>query len=85
MSCDEVIRRTTNLAVPTPPSPSDKTSYILLGVLNCLLFGIGMIVIGAMKSDVPDVLIGVFQLIIPFVGWAWALVWGILIVMKALQ
>ncbi|KFH17526.1 putative transmembrane protein [Toxoplasma gondii MAS] len=85
MSCDEVIRRTTSLAVPTPPSQNEKLSYILLGILNCFLFGVGMIVLGAMKNDTPDVLIGVFQLVIPFVGWVWAVIWGVLIVLKALK
>ncbi|PHJ25682.1 transmembrane protein [Cystoisospora suis] len=85
MSCDEVLRRMTNLEVPTPPSANDKTTYILLGVLNCLIFGLGMIIIGAMKNDTVDLLTGVFQLILPFVGWVWGLIWGILIVMKAVQ
>lgn len=44
-----------------------------------------MIVLGALKNDTPDILIGVFQLLIPFVGWIWAIIWGVLMVLRALQ
>lgn len=85
MALDEIVNRTLHLAAPTPPSANDKVMYIILGVLNCFLFGIGMIVIGAMTNDIPNILMGVLQLVIPFVGWVWAVVWGILIVMAALK
>lgn len=81
--CNTILDRFTRLEVPTPPSADDKAMYILLGVVNCLIFGLGMIIIGAMKNDMADLLTGVLQLCLPFVGWLWGLVWGILICIKA--
>ena len=81
--CDTILNRLKALEVPTPPAAGDKTLYLILGVLNCLLFGIGMIIIGAISGDTANLLIGVLQLLLPFVGWLWAIVWGVLIVMKA--
>ena len=76
--------RLTALEVPTPPSANDKTLYLLLGILNCFIFGLGMIIIGAMTKDNANLLIGVIQLILPFVGWIWGLVWGVLIILRAI-
>ncbi|KAL8449986.1 hypothetical protein Emed_002727 [Eimeria media] len=82
--CDTIMNRLRALEVPTPPTASDKSLYLLFGILNCFIFGLGMIIIGAMSGDNATLLIGVMQLIIPFVGWIWAVVWGILIIMRAL-
>ena len=67
--CDTIMSRLTALEVPTPPSANDKSLYLLLGILNCLIFGLGMIIIGAMSNDTATLLMGVMQLLLPFVGW----------------
>lgn len=77
------MNRLTGLQVPTPAA-NDKSKYLLLGILNCFLFGVGMIIIGAMSGDNADLLIGVLQLLLPFVGWIWAVVWGVLLVVRSL-
>lgn len=85
MSFDELIHRTTTFTVPTPPSADQKVTYVLLGVLNCILFGVGMMVIGCITNDTVSILIGLFQLVLPFVGWVWAIIWGVLIVLRSTQ
>lgn len=75
--CDEIIDHTKNLK--TPPVKNDMTGlFIFLAILNCFFFGWGVIIAGAMNGDMADVCIGLMQLLIPFVGWIWAIVWGIL-------
>lgn len=76
----ELIRRVESLEVPRPPSPKENLLYVLLGVLNCLFFGIGMIIIGFLQADTNNIMVGVLQLLIPFAGWIWAVVWGAMIV-----
>ena len=76
--------RLTGLEVPTPPSAEEKSKYLLFGILNCLIFGLGMIIIGAMTGDNANLLIGVLQLLLPFVGWVWGVVWGVLIILRSL-
>ncbi|EEA06398.1 uncharacterized protein CMU_008900 [Cryptosporidium muris RN66] len=78
-----VIERFKSMSTPMP-SVTDKGKYVLLGIFNCILFGVGMIIIGVMNNDAPDIVTGILQLCIPFVGWIWAIVWGILIVSRSL-
>lgn len=42
-----------------------------------------MIIIGFLENDTANMMIGVLQLLLPVVGWIWAVVWGILIILKA--
>ena len=81
--CNTILNRLKALEVPTPPSANDKSLYLIFGILNCFIFGLGMIIIGAMSGDNANLLIGVMQLLLPFVGWIWGVVWGILIIMRA--
>jgi len=84
MACEnmkEMIRRTKALEVPVT---GDATINVVMGILNCFFFGIGMIVLGAMNSDCVDILIGIHQLVGVVIGWIWAIVWGILIVVRNL-
>lgn len=76
--CDEALSKTTGLQTP---SGLDRTMQIVLGVLNCFFFGVGVIIAGCLANDMADVLIGVAQLLLPFVGWVWAIIWGILMVL----
>jgi hypothetical protein len=57
------------------PSHADKTLTIICGVVNLFFFGVGVMILGALNNDFADVLIGLMQLFIPFVGWIWAIVW----------
>jgi len=72
--CNEAISKTTNLTVPNVQS---RGLEVCLGITNCFFFGIGTIIAGFMANDLADVLIGVGQLFIPFVGWIWSIVWGV--------
>ncbi len=65
-------------------TPGQGMIAVILGFINCFLFGIGVIVAGALEGDVADIIIGVLQLVIPFVGWVWAMVWGVLMVIRGL-
>jgi hypothetical protein len=49
-------------------------------LVNFLFFGIGTIVAGFIAYDLSDVLIGLGQLFIPFVGWLWSIAWGVLMI-----
>ncbi|PFH33763.1 hypothetical protein BESB_079790 [Besnoitia besnoiti] len=80
----EILFRLTTLQTPAAPtSRLAKLAYCLLALLNCILFGIGMIVIGIFETDATDILIGILQLILPLVGWIWAVVWGVIMITKA--
>lgn len=57
----------------------------LLGLLNCIVFGVGVLVAGIINGDMADVLIGVLQLVLPFVGWIWALMWGVLMILECFE
>ncbi|CBZ50090.1 hypothetical protein NCLIV_005660 [Neospora caninum Liverpool] len=83
MSFSEIGQRAWYLTVPEPPSAKDRLAYGLLGLLNCFFFGLGVIILGFIENDASTMMIGVLQLLLPIVGWVWAVVWGVLIVLKA--
>ncbi|PHJ25143.1 transmembrane protein [Cystoisospora suis] len=83
MSVSEICQRTIHFRVPVAPSGKERVTYALLGLLNCVFFGLGMIIIGFLENDTNNMMIGVLQLLLPVVGWIWAVVWGILIMLKA--
>eukprot|EP00977_Amphora_coffeiformis_P019794 scaffold7453_cov177-Amphora_coffeaeformis.AAC.12 len=72
-TCDNVVSYTKNLTVP---KPGEDWMRILLGVLNFFFFGVGTMIAGCMMDDVAHILIGVCQLLLPFVGWLWSIIWG---------
>lgn len=76
-----VWERLKTFSIPTA-SAQDRAKYVLLGVVNIIIFGLGMIIIGIINNDASDIITGVLQLLLPFVGWVWALVWGIAIICK---
>jgi hypothetical protein len=75
----EIIDHTKSLKTPD----GDKAVIIVCGVLNLFLFGIGTIIAGAMSNNLADVIIGILQLVIPFVGWIWSVVWGVIMISRA--
>jgi hypothetical protein len=32
--------------------------------------------------DVADIVIGILQFVLPFVGWIWGIVWGVLMIIR---
>ena len=70
--------RTKGLIVP---KAGDRTAQIICGICNCFLFGVGTIIAGALDNCLPDVAIGLLQLFVPFVGWIWSIIWGILMIL----
>lgn len=84
-TCSTICERLTTLTVPTPPTAEEKGLYAVLGVLNCFLFGVGMIILGIIRNDVPDIVIGLIQILLFCLGWIWAILWGVLIVIRALN
>ncbi|AFZ81333.1 uncharacterized protein BEWA_007420 [Theileria equi strain WA] len=77
LTCKSLLYRIIELRVPIEGEP---WKVYALGVINMVLFGWGMILSGFMNNCAEDVIIGLMQFIIPFVGWIWAIFWGILIV-----
>mmetsp|Transcript_473 Transcript_473/g.553 ORF Transcript_473/g.553 Transcript_473/m.553 type:complete len:89 (+) Transcript_473:138-404(+) len=77
--CHQVVRRTNNLEVPVV---SDTRIQVILGIINCIFFGVGVIIAGFLNKSTPDVIIGILQLVIPFIGWFWAVVWGALMILN---
>mmetsp|Transcript_16588 Transcript_16588/g.30002 ORF Transcript_16588/g.30002 Transcript_16588/m.30002 type:complete len:91 (+) Transcript_16588:115-387(+) len=75
--CEEAITKTTSI---TTPKCSERNFEIAFGVINLFFFGIGTIIAGFMANDLADVLIGCCQLLVPFVGWLWSIVWGVLMI-----
>lgn len=75
--CEEAINKTTSV---TTPKCESREWEIGLGICNCFFWGIGTMIAGFMANDLADVLIGVGQLFIPFVGWIWAIIWGVLMI-----
>ena len=62
------------------PKVEERGLEIALGITNCIFFGVGTIIAGLLANSLSDVLIGIGQLCLPFVGWIWSVVWGVLMV-----
>mmetsp|Transcript_472 Transcript_472/g.551 ORF Transcript_472/g.551 Transcript_472/m.551 type:complete len:89 (+) Transcript_472:140-406(+) len=77
--CNKVVQRTKNMEVPAVSSTGIQ---IILGITNCIFFGVGVIIAGFLNESMPDVIIGILQLVIPFIGWFWAVVWGALMILN---
>lgn len=65
-------------------TPASGTLSLLLGVINILLWGIGTIIGGLLDNKVADIIIGLLQLFVPFIGWIWAIIWGVLMIIRGL-
>lgn len=67
------------------PVVQPEILQLAMAILNLFFFGVGVIVCGALNNDLIDVVIGILQLVIPFVGWAWSVLWGILMILVLLN
>jgi hypothetical protein len=43
---------------------------------------VGVIIAGVVNEDMPDVVVGLLQLFVPFVGWIVAVFWGVLMILR---
>jgi len=77
---DDIVGETVNLS---PPSVQRVPWGIICLLLDCILFGIGTIIAGIINDRISTIIIGVLQLVIPFVGWLWSIIWGVLIFVKS--
>ncbi|KAH9255228.1 hypothetical protein BASA81_006668 [Batrachochytrium salamandrivorans] len=66
------------------PEVSPPALQVALGLLNCCVFGLGVLLAGLVNRDWADVLIGLLQLLVPVLGWIWAVLWGVLMVLKVI-
>lgn len=64
------------------PRGGGKNVQLILGILNLFLFGWGTIIGGIIDGEMADVLIGIIQLLLIFVGWIWSIVWGVLMIIE---
>lgn len=64
------------------PVLEPESLQITLGVLNCIIFGLGVLIAGIVKEDRGDIIIGLLQMLLPFLGWIWAIVWGITMIVR---
>lgn len=78
-----VKQKTQELDVPIV-EPTGALQFVL-GLLNCFIFGLGVIIAGLINGDSADVVIGLLQLLLPFIGWIWGLLWGVLMVLEVFQ
>lgn len=62
------------------PTVQKRGIEICLGITNCIFFGVGTLIAGLLANNLADVLIGVCQLCLPFVGWIWSIGWGVLMI-----
>ncbi|GAM29025.1 hypothetical protein SAMD00019534_122010, partial [Acytostelium subglobosum LB1] len=72
--------------LPSAIPSLEKNVMIICGILDFFLFGIGTIILGVLDNcNVWCVIIGVLQLCLPFVGWFWSIIWGVIILLKGLE
>eukprot|EP01105_Mastigella_eilhardi_P015785 TRINITY_DN3610_c0_g1_i3.p1 TRINITY_DN3610_c0_g1~~TRINITY_DN3610_c0_g1_i3.p1 ORF type:complete len:166 (+),score=27.78 TRINITY_DN3610_c0_g1_i3:75-500(+) len=67
---DDIVNHITQMK-----TPNKGLLAVLLGIINCFFFGCGVIIGGILDNDLADVIIGLLQLFIPFLGWIWAILW----------
>jgi len=76
---DDIVNHITTLK-----TPGNGSLGLILGIINCIFFGVGTIIAGALEGSVADIIIGVLQLVLLFIGWIWSVVWGVLMIVRSL-
>lgn len=66
-------------------TPGSGMIGLVCGIVNIILFGIGTIIAGALEGNMADVIIGVLQLVLPFIGWIWSIIWAVLMIIRCLD
>ena len=77
---DDILGRITGLK-----TPGSGLIGLVCGIVNIFLYGIGTIVAGALDNSMADVLIGVLQLVLPFIGWIWSILWAVLMIINCID
>ena len=66
-------------------TPGRAQTGFACGLLNLFWPGMGTIVAGTLDTSLPDVLIGVLQLLLPFAGRVWSFLWGIVMIIRCAE
>jgi len=61
----------------------DRQLLIICGILNLFLFGIGTLIAGIQQNSTTDIIIGLLQFFLPFIGWLWSIIWGVLMIKRS--
>jgi len=75
----EICSRITSLGTPR----GGELAW-LWGIINIVLPGIGVIIAGLLDGNTTDIIIGVLQFLLAFIfiGWVWAIIWGLLMIAR---
>lgn len=66
-------------------TPGDGVIGLVCGILNLFFFGVGTIIAAILDDlNVANLIIGILQLVLPFVGWIWSIIWGVLMIIRNL-
>ncbi|BAM41978.1 conserved hypothetical protein [Theileria orientalis strain Shintoku] len=68
----------------TVPIGGSKRKVYILAFINFFAFGIGTAFSGIYDDCMEDVIIGLLQML-PIVGWAWSVIWGITMIFKRMK
>ncbi|KAK5581978.1 hypothetical protein RB653_003559 [Dictyostelium firmibasis] len=65
---------------------NDKSIMLICGILDFFLFGVGTIILGLLDNcNFFVIVFGILQLCVPFLGWIVSIIYGVLVILKALK
>ena len=77
-----LVKETTERALSLN-TPTRGMLAVVLAIVNLFIWGVGTIIGGIVDKSVPDIIIGLLQLI-PILGWSWSIFWGVLMIIRNL-